>query len=134
VKDWHEMLERITGVIHDADVNKVFGNPRELGGRTLIPVAEVSYGFGAGYGVTESGEETELSEKPGEELEETAATGAGGGGGAGARVRPLAYIEVGSEGTTITPIEDEQKITLAGILLAAWIFGWIGLVIKEIFD
>ena len=126
MNDLSAMLEKITGAIRDVDVNKVFGQPKELGGRTLIPVAEVSYGFGAGYGFAQGDDEEGPAEKG--ETEE------GGGGGAGARIRPLAYIEVGPEGTRITPIEDEQKIALAGILLVAWIAGWVGLVIKEIFD
>lgn len=129
MNDLQEMFEKITGGITDANVNKVFGQPRELGNRTLIPVAEVSYGFGAGYGFAEGEGEDEV------DIEATTEqTERGGGGGAGARVRPLAYIEVGPEGTKITAIEDEQKIALAGILLVAWIAGWVGLVIKEIFD
>jgi len=127
MNDLQAVLEKVTGGIADADVNKVFGKPRELGNRTLIPVAEVSYGFGAGYGFAEDDDETD-GETTAEQAE------GGGGGGAGARVRPLAYIEVGPEGTKITSIEDEQKIALAGILLVAWIAGWVGLVIKEIFD
>ncbi len=125
MQDLQEVLDKITGGIQDVDVNKVFGQPRELGDRTLIPVAEVSYGFGAGYGFTQGDEDDEKA--PVEQAES-------GGGGAGARIRPLAYIEVGPEGTRITSIEDEQKIALAGIMLAAWIAGWVGLVIKEIFD
>ncbi|MBN1259579.1 MAG: hypothetical protein JXB35_02760, partial [Anaerolineae bacterium] len=60
-------------------------------------------------------------------------TSSGVGGGSGAHVRPLAYIEIGPEGTAIRSIEDEQKIALAGMLLGAWIFGWIGLILKTLF-
>jgi uncharacterized spore protein YtfJ len=133
MENLHELLDKITNISREADVNKVFGTPRELGGRTLIPIAEVVYGYGAGYGFAESTEEIESLEESTEETGGPSA-GTGGGGGSGARIRPLAYIEVGEEGTKITSIEDEQKIALAGILLAAWLFGWIGLVLKEIFD
>ena len=68
-----------------------------------------------------------------ESEEEKKGGAAGGGGGAGAKARPLAYIEIGPEGTHIRPIQDEQKIDLAGILLVAWVCGWIGLVLKTIF-
>ncbi len=131
MENLHELLDKITNISREADVNKVFGTPRELGGRTLIPIAEVVYGYGAGYGFAERTEEGETLEEPKEEI---SGPGTGAGGGSGARIRPLAYIEVGEEGTKITSIEDEQKIALAGILLAAWLFGWIGLVLKEIFD
>lgn len=57
----------------------------------------------------------------------------GGGGGAGAKVRPIAYIEVGPEGVHVQSITDEQKIALAGILLSAWAVGWVGLVLKTLF-
>ncbi|MGC9397653.1 MAG: GerW family sporulation protein [Anaerolineae bacterium] len=128
-----KVLEDITELLHSADVNKVFGEPRELGEQTLIPVAEVSYGFGAGYGSAKD-KQAQPTEHSDDTEEEDVDTAKGGGGGGGARVRPLAYIEVGPKGTRVTPIEDEQKTALAGILLVAWIFGWIGLVIKEIFD
>ncbi len=131
MENLHELLDKITNISREADVNKVFGTPRELGGRTLIPIAEVVYGYGVGYGFAEH---TEKIETPEESKEEANGPGTGAGGGSGARIRPLAYIEVGEEGTKITSIEDEQKIALAGILLAAWLFGWIGLVLKEIFD
>ena len=123
-----DIFNKITGVSDEANVNMVFGEPQTHGERTLIPVAEVSYGFGAGYGFGEADEEGE------EPAEGEAEFGAGGGGGAGAKVRPLAYIEVGPEGTRIQPIEDEQATNIAGILLVAWIVGWVGLVLKTLFD
>ncbi|MHB1319751.1 MAG: hypothetical protein ACYCYF_14150, partial [Anaerolineae bacterium] len=57
----------------------------------------------------------------------------GAGGGAGAHVRPIAYIEVGPDGTHVKPIVDEQKVALAGILLGFWAVGWVGLVLKTLF-
>ena len=60
-----------------------------------------------------------------------AATGAGVG--AGARARPIACIVVGPEGVHVQPIVDEQKVSLAGILLGFWAIGWVGLVLKTLF-
>jgi uncharacterized spore protein YtfJ len=89
------------------------------------------------------GEEHECGCEPGEvhepgcecdecmdEMEEAAL---GGGGGAGGWARPVAYIEIGPEGAHIQPIINEQRVALAGILLAAWSVGWIGLVLKTLF-
>jgi uncharacterized spore protein YtfJ len=70
-----------------------------------------------------------------EDLTESAAedVAMGAGGGAGAHARPIAYIEVGPDGTRVKPIMDEQKVALAGILLGFWAIGWVGLVLKSLF-
>lgn len=146
MEEFSAMVERIAGVADKANVNAVFGEPKEVHGRVLIPVAEVSYGFGMGWG---SGS-TECTCEGDDEAcccsEEEAATetcccdeeegagsgGEGGGGGSGARVRPLAYIEVGPEGAKVVPIQDEQKIALMGIAMGMWCVGWFGLVLKSL--
>jgi uncharacterized spore protein YtfJ len=152
------MVERIAGVADKANVNAVFGEPKEVQGRVLIPVAEVSYGFGMGWGSGSAectcewddeacfcsedeapaeacccGEEEAATETCCCDEEEGAGSGGeGGGGGCGARVRPLAYIEVGPEGAKVVPIQDEQKIALMGIAMDMWCVGWIGLVLKSL--
>ncbi len=134
------LLEKIGKTPEQVSVDMVFGEPQVFEGYTLIPVAEISYGFGAGVGIAEGAgrdaaepQEATESEEAAESEEEKKGGAAGGGGGAGAKARPLAYIEIGPEGTHIRPIQDEQKIDLAGILLVAWVCGWIGLVLKSIF-
>lgn len=133
------ILEKIGSVTEEVNVNAVFGEPETFGDRVLIPVAEIAYGFGAGAGVAPSGGPSEAKEgEEGDEEEiETAETEAGAavgaGGGAGARARPIAYIEVGPDGTKVESIMDEQKIALAGILLSAWTVGWVGVVLKTLF-
>jgi len=134
MEEFSAMVERIAGVADKANVNAVFGEPKEVHGRVLIPVAEVSYGFGMGWGsgstecTCEGDDETCCRDK-----EEGAGSGGeGGGGGSGARVRPLAYIEVGPKGAKVVPIQDEQKIALMGIAMGMWCVGWIGLVLKSL--
>lgn len=136
------LLEKIGNTPEQVSVDMVFGEPQVYAEYTLIPVAEISYGFGAGVGIAEGAgrataepqEATESEEAAAAEEEKKGGAAGGGGGGAGAKARPLAYIEIGPEGTHIRPIQDEQKIDLAGILLVAWVCGWIGLVLKSIFD
>ena len=146
MEDFAVMVERIAGVADKANVNAVFGEPKEVQGRVLIPVAEVSYGFGMGWGSGSTectcecddeacccGEEEAATETCCCDEEEGAGSGGeGGGGGSGARVRPLAYIEVGPEGAKVVPIQDEQKIALMGIAMGMWCVGWIGLVLKSL--
>ncbi|MCK4449322.1 MAG: hypothetical protein KAX26_01895, partial [Anaerolineae bacterium] len=75
--------------------------------------AEIGYGFAMGFGQGPTAEE-ETAEKAAEE------TGGGGGAGGGVKARPLAIVEVTPEGTWVKPIVDEQKVTLAGAMLAGW--------------
>jgi uncharacterized spore protein YtfJ len=138
------LLERLDKVSEEVNVNAVFGTPETIDGITLIPVAEIMYGFGAGVGSgpnDECDEDTECPEDDeccGDEAsadtdaaEDEAAIGAGVG--AGAKARPIAYITVGPEGAHVQPIMDEQKVALAGILLSFWAIGWAGLVLKTLF-
>jgi uncharacterized spore protein YtfJ len=134
MEEMQAMFEKIGKIPDEVDVNRVFGEPQEIGGRFVIPVAEVAYGFGMGFGMGTDVEKVEVEGEPPEmEEEEKPDMGVGGGGGGGARVRPLAYIEVGPEGTQIKPVMDEQKIAFAGILLSIWAVGWIGMVLKTLF-
>lgn len=81
-----------------------FGAASTAGERTVIPVAEVMYGFGMGFGNGTN-----------------AATGdtGGGGGGGGSRVRGVAVVEVGADGVRVHPIVDVTAVALAGITFAA---------------
>lgn len=86
-----ELLERSLSIRH------VYGEPVQHGATTVIPVAKVAYGFGAGGG-----------HGPGRRLKSTAdespssdaridAQGAGGGGGV--RMTPVGALEIGPHGT-----------------------------------
>jgi len=140
------VLEKLGAVTQEVNVDAVFGKPEQVGDRILIPVAELLYGIGVGAG-TAPGDKVEITAGEGApapedgvlEESEAAEEGAGGtasgvGGATGAKARPIAYIEIGPDGTRVQPIVDEQKVALAGILLSAWAVGWIGLVLKTIFS
>lgn len=131
------LVDRFDEISEKANVDAVFGKPETVEGRVLIPVAEMMVGFGMGGGLAPAQECTcECGDRAAEEEScecEAHESANGGGGGAGAHVRPIAYIEVGPEGTHVKPIVDEQKVALAGILLGFWAVGWVGLVLKTIF-
>ncbi|MCD6286286.1 MAG: hypothetical protein J7M39_10290 [Anaerolineae bacterium] len=124
------LFERLDKVPEEVNVNAVFGTPQTIGGLTLIPVAEIMYGFGAGVG---SGPSNECDEASADADAVEGKTATGVGGGAGAKARPIAYIAVGPEGARVQPIMDEQKVALAGLLLGFWAIGWVGLVLKTLF-
>lgn len=102
---WTERLENA------ANVKSVFGDPIEAQGRTLVPVARVCYGFGAGRSDRESGETSDDS------------TAKGGGGGGGAMAKPLGVLEVTAEGTRFISTPGNGKLyggIAAGVLLGLW--------------
>jgi len=128
-KEIQTLLDSLADMREKANVNACFGEPVVAEGRTIIPVAEVVYGFGmgAGHGPL-AGEEA-----PEEEAPEEAGVAGGGGGGGGVRARPLAVIEVTPEGTWVESILDEQKVALAGVLLVGWAVFWLARALTRIF-
>jgi uncharacterized spore protein YtfJ len=124
------LLDALADLRDKADVNVVFGEPVAVEGRTVIPVASVAYGFGMGVGHDTVAEAGATEEVPEEEAEEA---GGGAGGGGGVLARPLAVIEVTPEGTQVQPIVDEQKVALAGGLLAGWAVFWLARTLVKIF-
>lgn len=106
------LLDAFADLRRKANVNTVFGKPVTAEGRTVIPVAEVSYDFEIG-------------------VEEEAAEEAGGGGGVS--VHPLAVVEVTPESTRVKPIIDEQKLALAGALLIGWAIFCLARTLAKIF-
>ncbi len=131
------MFEVLEGLRETTSADVAFGQPQEVEGRVLIPVASVATGFGVGFGrgvAEEEDEESEMSrgKEEADALEaEKAAEGGGAGGGAGAR--PVAVIEVTPEKTVIRPIVDESKVALAGIMLGGWVVFWLLATIRAVF-
>ncbi|WP_210479582.1 GerW family sporulation protein [Naasia sp. SYSU D00948] len=80
----------------------VFGEPREVAGRTFIPVARVAYGLGGGYGkpVTSEGGDTVPQS-----------------GGGGIQTTPIGAIEITPSSTRFIPTPTPAARLLA--LLAA---------------
>jgi len=122
------MFEVVENLRQTASADAAFGEPQEVEGRVLIPVAEVGIGFGLGFGQGTSSEGKEESDVP-----EGGGGGEGGGAGGGAKSRPVAVIEVTPEETVIKPIVDESKISLAGVLLVGWIVFWLTATVRAVF-
>jgi uncharacterized spore protein YtfJ len=115
------LLSRIGELQERASVKTVFGEPYQADGRTLIPVAKVSYGFGFGGG---------RGHGKGPDESETAG-GGGGGGGAGISLRPIAVLEISGGATKVRPIVDVTRLAIAGMLLAAWNVFWISYTVRR---
>jgi uncharacterized spore protein YtfJ len=84
------------GVLSQASVKTIYGEPIAAQGKTIIPVAKIHYGYGAGAGTGGVGD--------------TTAKGEGGGGAGGVRAVPIGVIEVSDQPTRFIPITDRKKL------------------------
>jgi uncharacterized spore protein YtfJ len=112
-----QLLDALADLRKRANVDAVFGKPVAAEGRTVIPVAEVTYAF-----------EVEIDEEV-----EADSTEGGGGGSGGLDVRPVAVVEVTPENAWVRPIVDEQKLAFAGALLIGWAVFWVARTLVRIF-
>ena len=104
------LLERSLNIKH------VYGEPVQHGDTTVIPVAQVAYGFGAGGGRGPGGPRAAgANETPPSDTSRAEAQGAGGGGGV--RMTPVGALEIGPQGTRFVHFRP------LGPLLAAAAFG-----------
>lgn len=117
-----EMLNRIGQMHERATVKTVFGEPYQVNGRTVIPVAKVSYGFGFGAGRGNA----KLNG-----ANESGGGGEGGGGGGRVSVRPVAVLEVSGTETRLKPIVDVTRLAIAGMALVAWNVFWITYTVRR---
>ncbi len=118
--DVQTLLDTFAALQEKANVNACFGEPVTVEGRTVIPVAKVSYGFGMG-----------AEEGPASEAQPVEAESRGPYGG-GVKSSPLAVIEVTQEGTGIEPVIDEQKVAMVALLVGAWSVFWLARVLAAI--
>jgi uncharacterized spore protein YtfJ len=87
-------------------VQTVFGEPIQAHGRTILPVASVKYGLGAGGG--------------GENKSQSDDAVGGSGGGGGVKVTPIGVLEITEAGTKFIRFFDPKataRLIGAGILI-----------------
>jgi len=113
------LFTRLDELQKSANVNAVFGQPVQMGEKTVIPIASVQYGFGLGFG---------------EQEEPASEASVGGGGGAGAVAKPLGLAEITPESTRVETVVDEQRVIRAGMLFGAWSVFWIANALIRILD
>lgn len=120
--------EPIQQMLQRLGASTVFGEPTSQNGVVVIPVAEVTIGFGYGGGYGQDGHAT--TDAPPAAGESGA--GAGSGGGAGGRSTPRGFIQISADEVKFQPITDENRVPLAGILMVAWIVFWVMATIRSI--
>jgi uncharacterized spore protein YtfJ len=92
-----------------ANVKSIYGDPIEAQGKTIIPVAKIAFGLGAG------GAKGEEEDAPG-----------GGGGGLGGV--PVGVLEVTEEATRFIPFNDwkaKGKLMAIGAFVGILLYRWI---------
>ena len=108
-----QLLDNIASrVSSSASVKNVYGEPVVVGDRTIIPIAEVRYGFGGGGGRSGGGD-GQLN----------------GGGGGGVFARPAGALEVTPQSTRFIAFDDRRKIGAAlalGFVLGAAVISLTG--------
>ena len=102
--------EFVESLSSTATVKSVFGEPIQVEGKTVVPIAKVAYGFGGGFG---------NRPKPGETQEGVKEEGAGGGGGV--KAFPAGALEITPSGTRFVPLHDALRD--GGLLLAGFAAG-----------
>lgn len=88
-------------------VRRVFGEPYEVDGTMIVPVAKVVGGGGTGYGSGAMGEADAGPE------------GSGGGGGFAVRAKPVGVYVVQEGRVTWQPAMDLTRVILGGQVLSA---------------
>jgi uncharacterized spore protein YtfJ len=107
-------FEPIAGVFErNLSIRHVYGEPLHHGDTTVIPVAKVAYGFGAGGGRRPAARSvpgaSSSAELAGPEAQ-------GGGGGGGARLTPIGALEVGPRGTRFVHYNQLPRLAGAFVL------------------
>jgi uncharacterized spore protein YtfJ len=97
-----------------AAIKKVYGEPIETQGKTIIPVARLALGFGGGFG--EKKRKNKAAELPGN------GDGEGGGFGGGLRFQPLGVLEVTPGRTRFLRFHTWRYLALGTAL--GWAVGW----------
>jgi uncharacterized spore protein YtfJ len=111
-----ELLERSLSIKH------VYGAPVQHGDTTVIPVAQVAYGFGAGGGRRPGGARaTGPTETPSSDNSRPEAQGAGGG--CGVRMTPVGALEISPRGTRFVQFRPLGPLAAAAALgvLTGWL-------------
>lgn len=112
-----ELIERSLSIRH------VYGEPVTQGETTVIPVAKVTYAFGAGGGTARPRRRSGAGEAA--LPEDTRAEAGGSGGGGAVTMTPIGVVETGPEGTRFVRFRPWEALIGAAALglLVGWLLG-----------
>jgi uncharacterized spore protein YtfJ len=93
-------------------VERVFGEPIEVQGKTIVPVAQFSGGGGGGGGEGENQSATAESQRSPADAERPQGTGIGMGFGFGGGAKPVGFLVLDGEKTKWIPTVDAERVAL----------------------
>jgi len=100
----HRLVERLSGA------RLCYGEPVQVGERTVIPVARVRSAGGGGFGRSDGGRAAqELISAP-EPAERSGDVGSGGGGGGFLEAQPMGFIDISPAGARFEAIVDPDRV------------------------
>jgi uncharacterized spore protein YtfJ len=120
----NKLFDSIEQARDAANWKSAFGEPQVVDEKTIIPVAQVGYGFGLAFGRGGSASEDEGDSGTGDK---------GGSGGGGTSVKPYGVIVVTQDDVYFEEVEDNSKIAVAGIAMSAFAIYQIAKTLRVIF-
>jgi uncharacterized spore protein YtfJ len=115
-------LEKLASLFaQNASVKNVYGEPIKTGDKTIIPVAQIAYGLGGGFGKGGQKNKTDGSERS---QEDKGTSGEGAGGGGGMYARPKGVYEITPFSTRFIPSNNAKQL-VTGLAIGFLIRGWI---------
>jgi Uncharacterized conserved protein len=115
-------LEKLASLFgQNASVKNVYGEPIKTGDKTIIPVAQIAYGLGGGYGKGSQKNKPSASERS---PEDKGTSGEGAGGGGGMYARPKGVYEITPYSTRFIPANNAKQL-VTGLAIGFLIRGWI---------
>lgn len=121
----NRLFDTFERIRETADWRAAFGEPQVVGDRTIIPVAQVGYAFGMGFGE---------SAEPPAEGDDSPVTDGGGGGGGTASSKPLGAIVVTPDCVYFEQIRDEGRIALVTLGVGAWSVLQVAKTLRALFN
>jgi uncharacterized spore protein YtfJ len=117
-----EQSDRVAAITDKARTETIYGEPRQIGDVTIIPVGKVTvnFGFGGGRG------------KGPNEGNESSPEGEGAGGGGRVTVSPVAVIRIRDGVEEIVPVVDKNQVIKYVGIVAGIVAFWLGLAIARL--
>lgn len=113
-----EVIETITQPFQNTSIKKIYGEPINSQGKTIIPVAKLAFGFGGGLGEKIKGRSDDLKNSPNDK--KPTSNEGGGGIGGGITANPIGYIEITPERTRFVRF-DISKYIFAGLVFGLFL-------------
>ncbi len=115
-----EQSDRVAAIADKAKTDTIYGESRQIGDITIIPVGKVTVNFGFGGGKGRGGSESDPSAQ---------GEGEGGGGGGRVTVSPVAVIRIRDGVEEVVPVVDKNQIVKYVGIVAGVVAFWLGMAI-----